>query len=202
MIKIISKTLSYLFHPLLIVTWYVLFLLYTNPFSFAGIPTPIVIAVVFINTFMFPAVSILLMKKLGFVESLGMPDSKQRIIPLVATIIFYVWAYMAIKKINYPFTVKIFMLGTLASLFATFLINVFSKISLHMVGIGGALTAMMLLLIISPTDVSYYFLVMIVLTGAVASARLYLGAHTMKQVYTGFLIGMLGQFFGLIAYHI
>ena len=199
--KILSKTLSYFFHPLLMTTWFTLLLLYTNPFSFAGLSSGIVIAVVFINTFMFPAISILLMRKLGFIEDLEMPDHKQRIIPLVASIIFYVWAYLATRKINFPYMMGVFMMGVLVSLFASFVINVFYKVSLHMVGVSGALTAIMLLVFVSPSDLSYYFLAMILLTGAVASARLYLGAHTMKEVYVGFLVGMFGQVFGLFLFH-
>ncbi len=201
MIKILSKILSYLFHPLLMTTWFTLLLLYTNPFSFAGLSSGIVIAVIFINTFMFPAISILLMRKLGFIEDLEMPDHKQRIIPLVASIIFYVWAYLATRKINFPYMMGVFMMGVLVSLFASFVINVFYKVSLHMVGVSGALTAIMLLVFVSPSDLSYYFLAMILLTGAVASARLYLGAHTMKEVYVGFLVGMFGQVFGLFLFH-
>ena len=201
MIKILSKILSYLFHPLLMTTWFTLLLLYTNPFSFAGLSSGVVIAVVFINTFMFPAISILLMRKLGFIEDLEMPDHKQRIIPLVASIIFYVWAYLATRKINFPYMMGVFMMGVLVSLFASFVINVFYKVSLHMVGVSGALTAIMLLVFVSPSDLSYYFLAMILLTGAVASARLYLGAHTMKEVYVGFLVGMFGQVFGLFLFH-
>jgi len=200
-IKILSKILSYLFHPLLMTTWFTLLLLYTNPFSFAGLSSGIVIAVIFINTFMFPAISILLMRKLGFIEDLEMPDHKQRIIPLVASIIFYVWAYLATRKINFPYMMGVFMMGVLVSLFASFVINVFYKVSLHMVGVSGALTAIMLLVFVSPSDLSYYFLAMILLTGAVASARLYLGAHTMKEVYVGFLVGMFGQVFGLFLFH-
>lgn len=199
--KILSKILSYLFHPLLMTTWFTLLLLYTNPFSFAGLSSGIVIAVIFINTFMFPAISILLMRKLGFIEDLEMPDHKQRIIPLVASIIFYVWAYLATRKINFPYMMGVFMMGVLVSLFASFVINVFYKVSLHMVGVSGALTAIMLLVFVSPSDLSYYFLAMILLTGAVASARLYLGAHTMKEVYVGFLVGMFGQVFGLFLFH-
>ncbi len=199
--KILSKTLSYFFHPLLMTTWFTLLLLYTNPFSFAGLSSGIVIAVVFINTFMFPAISILLMRKLGFIEDLEMPDHKQRIIPLVASIIFYVWAYLATRKINFPYMMGVFMMGVLVSLFASFVINVFYKVSLHMIGVSGALTAIMLLVFVSPSDLSYYFLAMILLTGAVASARLYLGAHTMKEVYVGFLVGMFGQVFGLFLFH-
>ena len=201
MIKILSKILSYLFHPLLMTTWFTLLLLYTNPFSFAGLSSGIVIAVIFINTFMFPAISILLMRKLGFIEDLEMPDHKQRIIPLVASIIFYVWAYLATRKINFPYLMGVFMMGVLVSLFASFVINVFYKVSLHMVGVSGALTAIMLLVFVSPSDLSYYFLAMILLTGAVASARLYLGAHTIKEVYVGFLVGMFGQVFGLFLFH-
>ena len=199
--KILSKILSYLFHPLLMTTWFTLLLLYTNPFSFAGLSSGIVIAVIFINTFMFPAISILLMRKLGFIEDLEMPDHKQRIIPLVASIIFYVWAYLATRKINFPYMMGVFMMGVLVSLFASFVINVFYKVSLHMVGVSGALTAIMLLVFVCPSDLSYYFLAMILLTGAVASARLYLGAHTMKEVYVGFLVGMFGQVFGLFLFH-
>lgn len=201
MIRILSKIISYVFHPLLMTTWFVLLLLYTNPFSFAGLSSGIVIAVVFINTFMFPAVAILLMRKLDFIEDLEMPDHKERIIPLVATIIFYVWAYLATRKINFPYMMGVFMIGTLVSLFASFVINVFYKISLHTVGVSGMLTAMMLLVFISPSDMSYYFLGMIVLTGAIATARLYLKAHTMKEVYAGFLVGMFGQVFGLFLFH-
>lgn len=198
MIQILSKILSYIFHPLLIPTWFVILLFHTNPFTFAGMPTWLVIGIVFVNTFMFPAISILMMRKLDFIESLEMPDKQQRIIPLVATIIFYVWAYLAIKKTNYPIVMNIFMLGTLASLFISFFINVFQKLSLHMVGISGALTAVLLLVFISPADMSYYFLVMVLLAGAIATARLYLNAHTMKEVYTGFMVGMFGQVIGLL----
>jgi len=179
-------------------TWFLLLLLKTNPFIFAGMPTGVVIAVVFINTFMFPAIAILLMRKLGFIDSLEMPDHKQRIIPMVATIIFYVWAYLAIKKINFPALMGAFMMGTLASLFIAFLINVFSKISLHMVGMGGIFMGTLFLSLISPTDIRYFFVAIIVLTGAIASARLYLEAHTMKEVYTGLLVGVFGQLIGLI----
>ena len=70
-----------------------------------------------------------------------------------------------------------------------------------MVGISGALTMIMLLLMVSESDMSYYFLAMVVITGALATARLYLNAHTMKEVYTGFLVGMFGQVLGLMFSH-
>lgn len=200
-IRILARILSYILHPLLLPTWMLLLLLYTNPYSFAGMPIQMLIAMVFINSFMFPAITILLMKKLGFIESLEMPDTKQRIIPMIATIVFYIWAYMAVKKTNFPFMMGVFMMGAVASLLLAFFINVFHKISLHMVGISGVLTSVMLLLLFSQTDVSYLLLLVVVLTGAVASARMYLGAHTLHEVYSGFLVGMFGQIIALFLYH-
>jgi membrane-associated phospholipid phosphatase len=44
------------------------------------------------------------------------------------------------------------------------------------------------------------FLVIIVLTGLVASARLYLKAHTPKEVFIGFLIGISGQMLAFSMY--
>lgn len=199
--KTSSYILSYLFHPLLMPTWMILLLLYTNPYAFAGMSPLIVISIVAINTFFFPFIAILMMKKLGLVETLHIPDNKQRIIPLVATIIFYVWAYLAMRKTNFPYLMGVFMMGTLVSLFVSFFINVFYKLSLHMVGMGGALTALLFLLLFSQTDLSYYFLAMVILSGAVASARLYLNAHTLQEVYTGFMVGMFGQVLGLFFYH-
>ena len=200
MIKTISGILSYLFHPLLIPTYIIALIQFTNPFMFQGIGFSNISLVfpVFLFTFIYPLIAILLLKKLDFIDSIKMPDSKQRIIPLIISIVLYVWMYLIFKSKNFPVIAKVFMLGVVISLLLSFVINVFHKLSLHMVGISGALTIIMLLLMISETDMSYYFLAVILLTGAVATARLYLNAHTMKEVYTGFLVGMFGQVLGLI----
>jgi hypothetical protein len=182
-------------------TWAVLLLIYTNPILFIRPNPKIALGMVFFNTFCFPFIAILFMRKLGFVESLEMPDSKQRIMPLVAAIICYVWAYLAVRKTAFPPTYSMFMLGTVFSLTISFVVNVFQKLSLHMVGISGFMMCMMLLIMYSQTDVSYLFLLSILLVGAVASARLYLKAHNVREVNTGFLVGMLGQVLAVILFH-
>ena len=201
-VKNISKILSYIFHPLLIPTWFILLLLYSNPFSFAGMSVVLTVLNVTFQTFLMPFIAILLLIKLDLVNSVELQDKQQRIIPLVITIIFYLWFYKASQPLKYPVVMSIFMLGAVVSLCLSFVINIFQKLSLHMVAISGALTAVLLLVFISPSDVSYYFLAIVVLTGAIASARLYLNAHTMREVYTGFMVGMFGQVAGLFLYQI
>lgn len=198
--KAIAKIISYIFHPMLMPTYVFALIQYTNPFLFQGVGFSNISPLfpVFLFTFVYPAIAFLLLRKLNFIDSLEMPDNKQRIIPLIIAIILYIWMYLILKSKNFPFVTKSFMLGVVIALFISFVINVFHKLSLHMVGISGVLTMVMLLLMVSESDMSYYFLAIVVLTGAVASARLYLNAHTMREVYTGFLVGMFGQVLGLM----
>ncbi len=70
-----------------------------------------------------------------------------------------------------------------------------------MVGMSGAMTAVMFLLLFSQTDLSYFFLAILVLAGAVATARIYLNAHTLQEVYSGFLVGMFGQVLAVLLFH-
>ena len=203
MFKTISKITSFIFHPLLMVTWITILMFYTNSYWFIAIDfgniNPIV--PVFLYTFVFPAIAILMLRKLDFIDDLEMPDPKQRIIPLIITIIFYLWTFMLFKSKHFPVMMRIFMFGTLASLFISFVINIFHKLSLHMVGISGALISILLLTMVSRIDISYVFLLMIIITGLVATARLYVQAHTMREVYTGFLVGIFGQMIGLMFIH-
>ena len=71
-----------------------------------------------------------------------------------------------------------------------------------MVAVSGMLTIILLLIFISITDMSNYFLIAVILCGAVATARLYLNAHTMREVYTGFMVGMFSQILGLLLFDI
>lgn len=200
--KATSKIISYAFHPLLIPTWFVLLMYYTHPYAFAGSSVVLSIANVVFQTFLMPFIAILLLIKLDLVNTIEIDDQKQRIIPLIITIIFYIWFYKVSRTLQYPKIVSVFMLGAVIALFISFFINVFHKLSLHMIAVSGMLTIILLLIFISITDMSNYFLIAVILCGAVATARLYLNAHTMREVYTGFMVGMFSQILGLLLFDI
>jgi hypothetical protein len=176
---------------------------YTNTYWFIAVDFRNISPIfpVFLFTFIYPLIAILLLRKLNFIDSLEMHDSKQRIIPLMITIVLYIWTYLVVKDKHFPIIMRVFMMGSVASLIISFAINVFHKLSLHMVGISGSLICLLLLMMVSRTDLSYVFLWMILITGLVATARLYLNAHTLREVYTGFLVGIFGQMIGLMFIH-
>jgi hypothetical protein len=189
----LSKIISYIFHPLLIPTYVLLLFIKTNNIFFTNLHPKIALGIVFINTFFFPAIAILLMKKLDFIDSLELPDKQQRTIPLIVAIICFVWTYLSVKKTGFPYPYTWFILGAVISLFLAFFINVFQKLSLHMVAASGGFIAIMMMFFYAQQNVQYYFLGSILIIGAIASARLFLKAHTAKEINTGFLIGIAGQ---------
>jgi hypothetical protein len=189
----LSKIISILFHPLLIPTYIILLFIQLNSVYFTALNPKIALGIVFINTFFFPALAMLLMKKLEFIDSLEMPDKQQRIIPLIVTMVCYIWAYLSVKKTGFPTPFSWFILGAVISLALAFVVNVFHKLSLHMVAISGALMAVMMMFFYAQQNVQYYFLFAILVVGMVASARLYLNAHTAKEINTGFIVGLAGQ---------
>ena len=195
--KVISRITAYLFHPLLWPTIMIVIFMTFNKYTFQSMPFGLTVLKIFINTFFFPAICILLMWKLDLIPSLTLDDKKDRILPFVGIISLYVWSFMVVKKGGFPTIMGVFMLGVLISLFISFGINVFYKLGLHTGGIGGVLMAMILQCLISPNNLNYMLLTFIVLAGFVATTRIYLGAHNLMQVYVGFLVGIIGQIFGI-----
>jgi len=191
--KPISKILSYLFHPLLVPTYVLLIMIQLNPYYFYTVESKRAIAIVAYSTFFFPAVALLLMKKLDFINSLELPDKQQRIIPMIIAIVCFVWTYLSVKKTGFPQSYTWFILGATISLFIAFFINVFHKISLHTTAMTGGLIAILMMFFYAQLNPNYYFLGAIIAVGAVASSRLHLNAHTPKEIYTGFIVGILGQ---------
>jgi hypothetical protein len=201
-LRIFFKIITYVFHPILLPTFGTLLYLWANP-SIVGkevdegtfIHPSLVVITIFINTFIMPAMAILMMKALGFIKSVDMEDRQDRIIPFIATMTFYIWAYLVVKN-YFDFMLpiySIFILGTVVSVMLSFFINLFLKLSIHMVGMAGLMAGTLLMMMNSEKSLIGVFLVIIVLTGLVASARLYLKAHTPKEVFIGFLIGISGQ---------
>ncbi len=212
MLKYLSKAISLLFHPLFVLIYLLLATLLINPYLFS-VQDPksrnILIFSVFMITVVLPLVSILMMRFLGLLTSLEMHDKMERVGPLIATGIFYLWLYVNIRSNSYlPTLYQVFVLGSTISLFVSFFINSFTKISLHTVGAGGLIMAFVFLhqygygyaqfnLGGSFFSISTIVIlaVVIFIAGLIGACRMYLRAHNSDQLYMGYLVGFLGQLF-------
>lgn len=198
-LRVFAAIVSYICHPVFmpLIMAYVLTLL--TPVSFAGI-TPkqqgILLINIAISAVMFPLFSILLMKPLGFISSYHMPTAKERTIPLMVTMIFYFWISHVLNSmtaITVPFILKVLMLGNFWGIILLFVINIFTKISMHTSAAGGMLGIIIVLMMSSPVNMTVPFFVAMVIAGIIGTARLIMGAHQRGDVWLGYIIGILVQ---------
>ncbi len=158
-----------------------------------------IVGSVAVNTIFFPLITVLLLKGLGFVKSIYLRTQRERIIPYVASNIFYFWIFLVFKnKSEVPLIATSFVLGIFLASSAALVLNSFFKISMHALGMG-ALCGILLVIIFSgfPFGTFLPLMVVILLTGIVSTSRLILSNHTMFDINCGILIAILSQ---MVAY--
>jgi hypothetical protein len=195
-VRAFAHALSFIFHPVFMPTLLVLILYRLSPTSFAGVPQENLgkwLVIVAINTIAFPLLTVALLKGLGFIQSIYMHDPKDRIIPLIGTMIFYFWAYNVFKNLETPFVLRTMLLGTFWGVILLFLINIFFKVSMHTSAAGNVLGLMIVLMMISPVNMLLPFFLSIIAAGIIGTARLALGAHKPSEIWLGYVLGILVQ---------
>lgn len=139
-------------------------------------------------TVLLPLFFIMLAKKIGFIGSLRNMQRRERILSLAITVIcVYSFSYV-MKGWHTPITMRSFVLGASIMIFISLILSTFSRISLHSIGWGG-LTALVSYFSFSQPDLSWLFALVVLLSGLVGTARIYLDEHTPRQIYFGYLIG-------------
>lgn len=200
--KTFAKVISTVFHPLLFSTYGAMVLLGVNPqrFGYFGQHEQILwLIIMFALTFMFPGVWLLMMYRLQMIDNLKLDTTKDRIIPLVAIITFYLWAAWMFKpapNMKIPPNPMLFymMMGACIAVVIAFFMNSFYRISLHAVAAGGLLGLLLVLVRYSPYDLRLMLVVFILLAGLIGASRLILEAHKPQEIYAGYFIGFTGQF--------
>lgn len=190
---------SVLFHPLFIPVIVVAYLAYVQQGFYTGIPArekSMVVARVAVNTIFFPMVTILLLKGLGFIQSVYLKTSKERIIPYVASNIFYFWIFLVFRnQPEVPQITTVFMLGIFLASSGGLVLNSFFKISMHGLGMSSFLGILLVIIFFTPYSSGLFlpFLMVVLLTGAVGTSRMILSDHTMFELNSGVIIGILSQ---------
>lgn len=197
-LRVIAKIFSYVFHPLFIPTYIFIWLTIKFPFAFAGItPTALFLRkiTVFWMTAFFPAFGVFLCWRLQFIENVFLRSQKERIIPYVITMFFYWWMwYLALRKFDdQPEVLKFFYLGIALSTVFGLILNNFFKISMHAMGVGGALMFAILTCFYYHQYLGADISLAILVTGIVCTSRLLLNEHKNGDLYTGLIVGVLCQ---------
>ena len=203
----LAKSVSYVLHPLFLLSYGFLLLAWLDPFLFGEISfsrmfsNPMWVLIFFrllIFTALVPAFAIILMRALGLVSSIELPQRQERTGPYLIAGVFYMVTFVQYNNDpGIPMELRSYALGATLALFIGFVINIFSKISLHTLGMGGFI-AMVILALARDSAHDYHLLALaIFLAGLVGTARLLLQAHEENEIYGGYFIGFFAQFAAL-----
>lgn len=197
---ILAKSLSAIFHPLMLPVYLALGLLFLPQFA-----PPIANSIkwkamsIVSYTFVILPVSILfLLARLGKISSIQLNEQKERFLPMLLIAISYIIGLRVLHVFEAPATLILLMRGVCLAIILVALISTVWKISAHTTAIGGALGIIILLSIIYKSNLSNLAAFITLFAGAIGWSRLYLKRHTIKQVNYGFIAGFSTMIFSFL----
>jgi len=197
---VVARFLSVAFHPLVMPCLGLLLLFQMDTYISHAIPGPakrFLLAVVFINTALAPALAIALLQRTGIISNVLLSERSERMFPLLMASLFYVLTYYLLRQVTLPPIIYYYIMGATLMVLLCLVITFRWKISIHMTSMGGFSGFLIATSLFLRTDISGLIILGFILAGLVGSARLRLNAHTPAQVYAGYLLGlavMLGLF--------
>jgi membrane-associated phospholipid phosphatase len=205
------KSLSYLFHPLLmpLLGVYMLFSNATTPVSYLTLDSlyyfPVEVKsytyiLITVLTLVAPLISVFILYKNKMISSFQISSREERFYPLVLILFYYGLAFFYVRfqfPTDYQHPALLgFFFGNIVAVSIALGLNFFMKVSLHAIGVFGIVG---MLIGYSQTQLPalgqdgytnlYLIIYLISIASLIASARLYLKAHSLSQVLTGMIIG-------------
>ena len=190
--KVLAFAVSMLFHPLLL-PLYVLFITFNTGTVFTYIPAytqNMSYLLTLLGVTLIPLVCLPLLKWLGLIEGYRLAQKQDRVFPVLVTIVGAFIVFYFSRNLPYSNIVRQFYLIMVIMLSGFMIVTIRWKISMHMTAIGGLCGFLLVWGMNYQGDVRNAFILFLLLSGILATSRLYLKKHTPLQVYLGFLFGL------------
>ncbi len=188
-----ARLLSHLLHPLLMPLLSLWVMLRVDPHVGYFLPPSgrmLLLGMVAIMTFIFPVMSVLLLRRAGPIPDLHLPRREERIVPYLMTLLYTGMAlYLLFRTPLHPIAYALFI-GILCAMVVSAITTFWWKISAHMVGIGGLVGALFALSYVHALDLFLPIVIAILLAGALGTARLLTSDHTHAQIHAGWVLGL------------
>ncbi|MGB0891044.1 MAG: hypothetical protein ACPGUU_01740 [Flavobacteriaceae bacterium] len=189
------KFISVLLHPVVLPTIGVLLYFVLIPISLERVQQYAVLSIVFVATYLIPVLLLFFLKSLKLIHNFQVHSIKERKIPLALMIFIFYALATVFSRLHQIRDLSILFYGTAFSLFFVYLLFIIKlKSSLHLLSMGSAVGFILVLTVLYSITTLPIIAIMVLLSGLLASSRLHLKAHTTKEIYVGFFIGIFGQF--------
>ena len=194
MTKHIFKSISFIFHPLLMPFIGVLFYFFKSP---RFIPEATVEAKLFsigILTIILPILLFYLLKTINKINSFYLETTEERIWPLILNCAIILLILKRVLTQNEIPELYYFFIGILCSNFACLILALLKfKASIHMIASAGLFMFIIAIGIHFKINMNSYIAIMCIIIGAIGTSRLELKAHLGIELLIGFFIGLIPQ---------
>ena len=191
----VARVTSIVFTPFSIpfLAFLVLFLfsyLRIMPILYKGI----VLGIVYCFTILTPTITIFLFRKINGFARQELSERKKRYVPILLTIISYVFCLLMMRKLNIPWYMTGIIFVSLVISIICILVNLKWKLSEHMAGMGGIIGGLVSFSALFSYNPVVWLCLFILIAGILGSARIVLGPHTLGEVLSGFVVGLVCSF--------
>lgn len=183
----LSNLLSWVLHPFLL-PLYLMALMLTMTL-FARYPSGVkfyLAWVVALYALIIPILSLAVLRALGRLSDFRIDQRRERILPLLIGAVCYLLCAITLAKLPSAVFLRKFMVAAACCEAMCLVVSLRWKISLHMTGMGAAVALLVVMNVVGVSAMLWPLALAILLAGALASARLYLGCHNGAQVLAGF----------------
>ena len=179
-------------HPIVIPTIGVLLYFILIPNSFNRDHRLAVLGLIFVTTYIIPLTVLILFKRLKLIKSFKADTIKERKVPIAMMIVLFYLLGNTIKEIPNLRDIGLLFFATTLGLVCIYILFSFKlKTSIHLLSLGITTGFFFVLNSIYSKNLITVIICALLLSGILASARLYLKAHTQTEVYLGFILGFL-----------
>lgn len=190
----ILKSISFIFHPLIMPLLGVAFYFSKSP---RFIPEEIIKAKLFsitILTVVLPILLFYLLKTINKINSFHLESTKERIWPLILNCGIIVLILNRVLTQNEIPELYYFFLGILSSTLACLMLAFLKfKVSIHMIAAAGLFMFIVAIGIHFKININDAIAIMCIILGAIATSRLHAKAHNAIELIIGFFIGLIPQ---------
>ena len=154
----------------------------------------VVLGIVYCFTILTPTITIFLFRKINGFARQELSERKKRYVPILLTIISYVFCLLMMRKLNIPWYMTGIIFVSLVISIICILVNLKWKLSEHMAGMGGIIGGLVSFSALFSYNPVVWLCLFILIAGILGSARIVLGHHTLGEVLSGFVVGLVCSF--------
>jgi hypothetical protein len=197
---IVAKAVSIIFHPLWMPMLIYMLTRWLDPYYVVTRQADQFVLLLLGVNILAPALSMLIMIRFGMLSSIELKNRNERLGPYLLTIFYYVASYAMLRIFGpeLPRETFSFILAIILSLVFSLGVNLYWKISVHMLAQGGVFGTLLALQRIHPnSEVTLMAMCCVLMSGLTGWSRVKLDAHTPGQVYAGFALGLIVNFMAI-----